>query len=54
MSICSVELVFSRLKIVEDNVGENMKNDMLELRMFLQCNGDVSELLDGIPMVTIS
>ena len=31
-----------------------MKNDMLELRMCLQCNGNLSELLDGITMVTVS
>ena len=31
-----------------------MKNDMLELRIFLQCNGDISELLDGILMITVS
>ena len=53
-SSCYVERVFLRLKLVEDAVGENMKNDMLELRMFLQCNSDISELLDGLTMVTVS
>ena len=53
ISIYSVEQVFLRLKLVEDDVGENMKNDMLGLRMFLQCNGDLSELLEGITMVII-
>ena len=51
---CSVERLFSRLKIVEDAVEENMNNDMLELIIFLQCNGDLSEILGGIPMVTVS
>ena len=34
ISICSVEQVFLRLKLVEDSVEENTKNDMLELRFF--------------------
>ena len=45
---------FLRLEIVEDAVEENMNNDMLELIIFLQCNGDLSEILGGIPMVTVS
>ena len=53
-SRCSVEQVFLRLKLVEDDVGENMKNDMLGLRIFLQCDGDLSEILDFIPMVGVS
>ena len=31
-----------------------MKNDMLELRMFLHCDGDLSGLPDGIPVVMFS
>ena len=31
-----------------------MKNDMLELRIFLQCNGGLSDILDDIPIVTDS
>ena len=53
MSIFSVEPVFLRLKLVEDAVGEKMKNDMLKFRMSLQCNGDLYEFLDGIPMVLV-
>ena len=54
MSSCSIEHVFLRLKLVEDTVGENTKNNMLELIIFLQCNDYLSELLDGILMVTVS
>ena len=53
MLSCYVEWVFLLLELVEDAVGENIKNDMLVLRVFLQCNGDLSELLGGIPMVTV-
>ena len=53
ISSCSVEGVFLRLTIVEDAVGEKMKNDMLKFRMSLQCNGDLYEFLDGIPMVLV-
>ena len=45
--------LFLRLELVEDSVGENTNNDMLELRIFLQCNGDRYELLDDILMVAV-
>ena len=44
-------MCFNLLKML---FGENKKNDILELRMFLQCNGDLSELLYGTPMVAVS
>ena len=53
MSSCSIEQVFLCLKPVEDAVGENMEKYMLELIIFLQCNGDIYGILDGIPMVTV-
>ena len=51
---CSIEQVFLCLKPVEDAVGENMEKYMLELIIFLQCNGDIYDILDGIPMFTVS
>ena len=54
MSSCSVEQIFLRLVLVEYAVGKNMKNYMLELRIFYSVKGDIYELLDCIPMVTVS
>ena len=45
LSSCSVERVFSRLQLIRDVCGDNMKEDMTEFRVFLQCNGDIGELL---------
>ena len=38
-SSCFIERVFSRLKLIRDAVGDNMLEDMTEIRMLLQCNG---------------
>ncbi len=46
LSSCSVERVFSKLKIIRERCGENLYDDMCEVRLFLQCNGDLTELAD--------
>ena len=43
-SSCSVERVFSRLKMIRDTCGDNCYEDMTEIRVMLQCNGNLSEL----------
>ena len=47
LSSCFVERVFSRLKMRRDVCGDNMKEDMNEIRIFLQYNGDLSEILSN-------
>ena len=42
MSSCSVERVFSQLKLIRDACGESMMEDMTEIRMFMRCNGDLN------------
>ena len=46
LSSCSVERVFSKLKIIRERCGEKLYDDMCEIRLFLQCNGDLSNLAD--------
>ena len=41
ISSCYVERVFSQLKLVRDACGDNMLEDMVEIRMFCRCNGDL-------------
>ena len=41
LSSCSVERVFSQLKLIRDACGDNMKGDMCEIRMFLRSNGEI-------------
>lgn len=48
LSSCSVERVFSRLKLIVDKCGTNMKSDMTEFRLMMQCNGNLEELLNEI------
>ena len=38
VSSCSVERVFSQLKIMRDACQDNMLEDMVEIRMFCRCN----------------
>ena len=45
LSSCSVERVFSRLSVIEDVCGGGMLEDALEMRLFLQCNGDLNEIV---------
>ena len=47
-SSCSVERVFSRLKMVRDTCGDRMYEDMLEIRMLLQCNGELTEFVNAL------
>ena len=41
LSSCAVEQVFSQLKLMRDACGDNLKDDMLELQMFMCCNGEL-------------
>lgn len=45
-SSCSVERVFSRLKLIREICGERLKEDITLFRILLQCNGDLGELLE--------
>ena len=42
MSSCSVKRVFSQLKLIRETCGENMMEDMTEIRMFMKCNRDLN------------
>ena len=42
MSSCSVEGLFSQLKLIRETCGGNMMEDMNEIRMFMRCNGDLN------------
>lgn len=44
LSSCSVEKVFSKLKSIRDRCEESMYDDMCEVWLFLQCNGDLDDL----------
>ena len=48
LSSCSVERVFSCLKLVQEICGGGMLEDHLEMRLFLQCNGDLHEHMSAI------
>jgi hypothetical protein len=41
VSSCSVERVFSQLKLMRDACQDNMMDDMVEIRMFCRCNGNL-------------
>ena len=45
LSSCSVERVFSRLKLIERLYGGGMFGDHLEIHLFIQCNGDLNEVV---------
>ena len=45
LSSCAVERVFSQLKLIVESCGENLMEDMLEIRMLLRNNGDLKTLL---------
>jgi hypothetical protein len=45
LSSCAVERVFSRLKMVRETCKDSLLEDMLENRILLQCNGDISEIV---------
>ena len=48
LSSCSVERVFSRLNLIQDICGGGMYEDHIEFRLFMQCNGDVQEIMRDI------
>ena len=41
VSSCAIECVFYQLKHIRDACGNNMLEDMLEIRMFERNNGDI-------------
>ena len=45
---CSVERAFSRLKVIRGICGGWILEDSLEMRLFIQCNGDVHEIMTDI------
>jgi len=47
LSSCSVERVFSRLQLINERCGDNLFEDMLEIRLFMQCNGDLQALYEN-------
>ena len=44
LSSCSVEFFFSKLEKIRQVTGDNLKEDMCEVRLLLQCNGDLDEM----------
>lgn len=44
LSSCSVESFFSKLEKIRQVTGDNLKEDMCEVRLLLQCNGDLDEM----------
>ena len=38
-SSCFIERVFSKLKLIRDAVGDNMLENITEIRLLVQCNG---------------
>ncbi|KAL7540988.1 hypothetical protein ACHAXR_010540 [Thalassiosira sp. AJA248-18] len=48
LSSCSVERVFSKLEKIRHVCGEKLFDDMAEVRLFLQCNGDMTPLLASL------
>ena len=48
LSNCAVERVFSQLNLIRESCGDNMMEDMLQIRMFERCNGELSDLFDEL------
>ena len=50
LSSCSVERVFSVLERIRQVTGEHVKEDMMvmEIRLMLQCNGDLDKLYNDL------
>ena len=44
LSSCSVEHVYSRLSLIHERCGDHMFEDMTEIRLFMQCNGNLEDL----------
>ena len=47
LSSCSVERVFSRLSLIRERCGEHIFEDMTEIRLFMQCNGNLDDLYEA-------
>lgn len=43
----SVEHVFSRLQLINERCGDNLFEGMLEIRLSMQCNGDLQALYEA-------
>ena len=48
LSSCSAERVFSRLTLIKEICGHKLLEDMMNLHLMMQCNGDISELLSSL------
>ena len=48
LSSCSVERVFSKLEKIRDVTGDNLKEDMCEIRLLLQVNGDMDDMYNEL------
>ena len=48
LSGCSVDRVFSCVKLIHDRRGDALYGDMLEIRLFLQYNGDLDDLQESL------
>ena len=46
LSSCSVERVFSKLERIRQQTGDRLKEDMCEVRLLMQCNGDLDEMIE--------
>jgi len=48
LSSCSVERVFSKLERIVKVTSDNIKEDMCEVRLLLQVNGDLDEMYNAL------
>jgi len=48
LSSCSVERVFSKLERIVTVTSDNIKEDMCEVRLLLQVNGDLDEMYNAL------
>lgn len=53
LSSCSVERVFSKLDKVRKVCGDVLYDDMMEVRLLLQCNGDMEDLRNSLRKYTV-
>jgi len=44
VSTSAVERVFSQLQVIREVCGDKLCEDILEVRMFARCNGNLSDL----------
>ena len=48
LSSCSAERVFSCLTLIKEICGHKLLEDMMNLCLMMQCNGDICELLSSL------